>query len=86
MIIVAMTELASWFGDLKDEMKALRAEIQALKEADARLEAKMVAGFAELKAQIAGVQAELIKWTFVFWLGTVGIVVMLIRFLNGAPR
>ena len=44
----------------------------------------MKAGFARLKAKIAGVPAELIKWTLVFWLGTVGIVVMLIRFLNGA--
>lgn len=35
---------------------------------------------AELKNQVAGVQAELIKWTFLFWLGTIGIVLLLLRF------
>ena len=35
---------------------------------------------AELKPHIAGVQAELIKWTFLFWLGTIGLVLLLLRF------
>ncbi len=85
----AMIELAGWMGEAE---ATHRSEFKELREADARLdariaalEAKMVAGFAELKQQIAGVQAELIKWTFVFWLGTVGIVVLLIRFLSGNP-
>jgi hypothetical protein len=85
----AMTDLANWFADMdarhQAEMKEFRTVIEDLKATDARLEAEMKAGFAELKAQIVGVQAELIKWTFVFWLGTVGIVVMLIRFLNHSP-
>ena len=89
----AMTDLASWFADVearRQEADARHlAESEKLRESDAKLqasvsslEARMTAGFAELKAQIAGVQADLIKWTFLFWLGTVGIVVMLIRFLN----
>ncbi len=92
----AMTDLAGWFADMeaqRQEMDARHlAEIEKLRETDAKLQAsvssletRMAAGFAELKAQVAGVQAELIKWTFVFWLGTVGIVVMLIRFLNNRP-
>jgi len=32
---------------------------------------------AELKPHIAGVQAELIKWTFLFWLGTIGTVLLI---------
>lgn len=64
---------------LNTSTQQLSTTTQQLKEAGARLEAKMERGFAELKVQIAGVQAELIKWTFVFWLGTVGIVVLLIR-------
>ncbi len=92
----AMTELVSWFTEAD---AAHQSGLKELKEADARLDARMTAlelrmaalevkmaeGFAELKQQIAGVQAELIKWTFVFWLGTIGIVVLLIRFLNGNP-
>ncbi len=71
----AMTDLMTMFGEVQ-------ADIKELKEGQARLESDMKAGFADLKVQIARVQSELIKWTFVFWLGTVGIVVMLIRFLN----
>lgn len=72
-----MADLMTMFGEVQ-------ADIKELKEGQIRLETEMKAGFAKLEAKIAGVQAELIKWTFVFWLGTVGIVVMLIRFLNGA--
>jgi ABC-type Fe3+-hydroxamate transport system substrate-binding protein len=86
-----MTELLTLFGDLGAET---RAEFQELREADARLEARITAlekrmeagfadlkqQFADLKAQITGVQGELIKWTFLFWLGTIGIVLLLIRF------
>jgi predicted nucleic acid-binding Zn-ribbon protein len=94
----AMTELLTLFGEHGAET---RAEFHELREADARLEARvaalekrMEAGFADVKQQIgdvrqqitdlkphiAGVQAELIKWTFLFWLGTIGIVLLLIRF------
>ncbi len=63
----------------------------------AELRAEMTTGFAELrsdlkqqiggvqtdlKQQIAGVQAELIKWTFLFWLGTIGTVVLLLPVLR----
>jgi hypothetical protein len=87
----AMSELLTLFTDLGAES---RVEFQELREADARLEARvtaleerMAAGFADLKQQIAdlkpqivAVQSELIKWTFLFWLGTIGIVLLLLRF------
>jgi chromosome segregation ATPase len=105
----AMTELLTLFGDLGAET---RAEFQSLRESDARLEARMEAGFtelrqeigevkqglekqigdvkgeiadlrgqiADLKPHIVAVQSELIKWTFLFWLGTIGIVLLLLRF------
>lgn len=102
----AMTELLTMFTDLGAES---RAEFQELRAADARLEARMEAGFADvrqeiadvredleqqianlradlkqqiadLRPQIVSVQGELIKWTFLFWLGTIGIVLLLLRF------
>jgi uncharacterized protein YukE len=87
----AMTELLTLFGNLGAET---RAEFEELRRADARLEQRLVgeiAGvkqdiaelknqIADLKPHIASVQAELIKWTFLFWLGTIGIVLLLLRF------
>ena len=73
-----MTDLIRLFGEVQ-------ADLKELKQGQTRLETEMHAGFAKQEAKIAWVQAELIKWTFVFWLGTVGIVVLLIRFLNGNP-
>jgi hypothetical protein len=86
-----MTELLTLFSDLGAET---RAEFLKLREADARLEPRIVEvkqqiadvmqgvkeQIADLKAQIVGVQGELIKWTFLFWLGTIGIVLLLLRF------
>lgn len=65
----AMTELSTLFGDVHREIADLKREIAEVKQM-----------IADLKAQITGVQAELIKWTFLFWLGTIGIVLLLIRF------
>jgi hypothetical protein len=59
----------------------------------ARLETKLETGLLEVKAELrqdlarleqklAGVQSELIKWVFVFWLGTVGIVMALLRYFS----
>lgn len=83
----AMTDLLTLFGDLGAET---RAGFEELREADARLERRLdavvqeMAGLkrqiADLKPHIASIQAELIKWTFLFWLGTIGIVLLLIRF------
>ena len=39
---------------------------------------------AGVRQSVAGVQSELIKWTFVFWLGTIGIVMLLLRYFSAA--
>jgi hypothetical protein len=71
------TDLITWVN----EMDAThRTEFLELKESIARLENRLVEFKAELKQDIAGVQSELIKWTFLFWLGTIGIVMMLLRY------
>ena len=69
----AMTELLTLFGDLAAETRSVSGQLQEL---TGRLEQR----FAALEKQIAGVQAELIKWTFLFWVGPIGIVLVLLRF------
>ncbi len=89
-----MTELLNLLGDLgagsRAEYEALQHEIGALRR-DSRTEfAEVKHEIAALKTRladfktaartkIAGVQSELIKWTFLFWLGTIGIVVLSMR-------
>ncbi len=57
----------------------------------AALEARMEAGFAELRnaldvlrkdldVRLAGFEARITRWMFVFWLGTIGTLIALIKF------
>ena len=83
-------EVASGLINAFNEMEvAHRTEFQELRQDIARLEDRVVEFRAELKQDIArveqkvaGVQSELIKWVFVFWLGTVGIVMALLRYFT----
>lgn len=88
-----VTELVNWFNevdttyrsDLKELNEANAARFEAkLDQRTAELRAEMAAGFAELKQQIAGVRADLLQWTVLFWLGTIGIVLLLLRFPGGS--
>ena len=73
---------------LGDEaMNELATVFRELHNADARIEASLGAlgselkeEIAEVKIQISSAQAELVKWTFLFWVGTIGLVVLLLRF------
>jgi hypothetical protein len=87
-------EVASGLINAFNEMEAShRSEYHNLRQDIARLETKLETGLLELKAEVkqdiarleqkvAGVQSELIKWVFVFWLGTVGIVMALLRYFS----
>ena len=68
-------ELVDWFNSVDATYKAdLRdlIEIQAQ-----RFDAKLQQGMAELRGEMrvgfAQLRAELLKWMFLFWLGTVGV-------------
>jgi hypothetical protein len=68
-------ELVDWFNAVDATYKAdLRdlIEIQAQ-----RFDAKLQQGLAELRGEMrvgfAQLRAELLKWMFLFWLGTVGV-------------
>ena len=51
------TEMHAGFADLRTEIGQVRAE--------------MGVGFAQVRTEMANLRAELIKWMFLFWLGTV---------------
>jgi hypothetical protein len=63
-------------ADLRDliEVQAQRFDAkleQRLAETRADLRTEMHGGFAQLRTDMANLRAELIKWMFLFWLGTV---------------
>ena len=52
---------------------------QRLAETKAGLREEIAALRAELRTEFSGLEARLIKWMFVFWVGTLGTVVALIK-------
>ena len=75
----ATDDLLAWWdvsvvtrAELRDAIEAqgqqLRAEMQAMK---AELRAEMAQMKGELRAEIAAMRADMIKWMFIFWAGTV---------------
>jgi hypothetical protein len=64
---------------LTDETSKLRLDIAGLRQ-------DMAAGFAALRQEMADLRFELLKWTFLFWVGqffaVAGLVAVLIRFLR----
>jgi len=68
---------------------AFRAELRELNEQnfrrfEAKLEQRMSALGSELRTEMADLKAELIKWMFLFWLGTVATMLGFGRFLLAA--
>ena len=57
------TEMGVGFAQLRTEMGALAGELRT----------EMGVGFAQVRTEMANLRAELIKWMFLFWLGTVGV-------------
>ena len=55
------TEMGVGFAQLRAEMGALAGELRT----------EMGVGFAQVRTEMASLRAELIKWMFLFWLGTV---------------
>ena len=78
-------ELVEWFNQVdaqyKSELKELAEGYFQRFQADLRAEIGTLRGgmeslrtdtSAELRTGIAGLRAEMLKWMFVFWIGTVG--------------
>ena len=67
---------------------AFRAELRELNEQnyrrfEAKLEQRMSELGSALRTEMADLKAELIKWMFLFWLGTVATMLGFGRFLLG---
>jgi len=63
-------------GLLNDMDATFRAELRELNEQnaqrfEAKLEERLAQLGADLRTEVANLKAELIKWMFLFWLGTV---------------
>jgi hypothetical protein len=60
--------LAETRADLRTEIGQVRAEMGV---GFAQVRTEMASGSAVLRTEMANLRAELIKWMFLFWLGTV---------------
>jgi len=61
--------LFAWW---QETARVNRAEIREVADLYfARFEARLEKGLAEVRAEMAGQRADLIKWMFIFWAGTV---------------
>ena len=60
--------LAEMRADLRSEIGQVRAEMGV---GFAQVRTEMASGSAVLRTEMASLRAELVKWMFLFWLGTV---------------
>jgi hypothetical protein len=82
---------ATYKSDLREMNEASFAKFDAKLEQrlaefraqfGAELRGEMYAGFARLEKAIADARSDLIKWSFVFWVGAVAAIAMLARVLD----
>jgi len=80
-------ELVNWFNETDTTYRAELRELNDLNFArfDAKLEQRLAEVKAELRQEMAGLrtkladlQASLIKWMFIFWIGQAGLTVGLV--------
>jgi hypothetical protein len=70
---------AEWFERrLTNEIGLLRAEMH-LQAAALRLETHD--GFAALRQEVSGFRADILKWSFLFWIGQVATIAGLLSFM-----
>ncbi len=68
--------LAEIKAELREEIAALE---QRLVEFKAELREEIAALRADFSSKLSGLESRLIKWMFLFWVGTLGTVVALIK-------
>ena len=85
-------ELVDWFNKVDTTYRSEFRELfevnfarfdakleQRLAETKAELREEIAALRGELRTEFSGLEARLIKWMFVFWVGTLGTIVALIK-------
>ena len=72
----------SRFNDrLEREIRALRSEMEAkISELRSDLQARIAEGEARIDRRISAMEVRLIRWMFVFWIGSLGTMIALNRF------
>ena len=80
-------EMVQGFAALRQEMAAGLSQVrQEMTAGLSQLRQEMTAGFAALRQEMADLRFELLKWTFVFWVGQLfalaGFLAVLLRFLR----
>ena len=77
-------ELRGEIAELRQRMDAgfaeSKREIAEVRQSVVDVKQELKREIADVRERVADVKAELIKWTFLFWLGTIGIVLLLLRF------
>ena len=78
-------ELVDWFNRVDETYRSEFRELfrTHFTQFDAKLEQRVAEVKSDLRQDMAGLETRLIRWMFVFWLGTVGTVVTLHRFWPG---
>ena len=70
-------ELVEWFNQVD---ATYRSELRETNELNwARFEAKLDQRTAEFRADLASLETKLIRWMFLFWVGTLGTLVALLK-------
>ena len=80
--------MESGFASLRQEIADVNTNLgRRIEEVNANLDrrieevnADLGRRIADVKTQVSSVQAELINWTFLFWIGTIGLVLLMLRF------
>jgi len=74
-------ELVDWFNQVDTTYRLELRELNDLNFArsDARLEHRLAEMRAEMRIGFASLEARLITWMFIFWAGTLGTIIALIK-------
>ena len=80
-------EMVQGFAALRQEMATGLSQVrQEMATGLSQLRQEMTEGFAALRQELAETRVELLKWTFVFWVGQLfalaGFLAVLLRFLR----
>ena len=67
-------------AELREEIGGVRAELrQDLAEVRSEMRAGFAAADAKVDAKMEGLKSELLRWMFLFWVGSVGSVLLLTK-------
>ncbi len=74
-------ELVEWFNQVDATYRSELPEINEVNWArfEAKLEQRVAEVRADLRAGLANLETKLIRWMFLFWVGTVGTLVALLK-------